>query len=85
MIGIIFFVVGLILYIVGVRLNLSNLASQTASGKSGSQVSISATSTGKILQYVAMGCWLIAILYGFGILGGSSEPSGQVAGRRRRR
>lgn len=85
MIGIMFFVVGLILYFVGVKLNFSNLAGQTASGKNGSQVSISPTSPGKIVQYIAFGCWIIALLYGFGILGGSSQVAGQVAGRRKYR
>jgi hypothetical protein len=83
MIGFMFFVVGVILVIIGVRMNFSNLDTQLKSGKSLSQAT-SGTSAGGIIQYVGYACFLIAILYGFGILGGSAQPQPMVAGRRRR-
>ena len=83
MIGIIFFVIGLVLFIIGIRLGLTSMVAQTASGKDGSQVTI--PTSAKIFHFGAYACWLIAILYGFGILGGSPQPQPMVAGRRRRR
>jgi hypothetical protein len=90
MIGVIFFVVGLILFGVSIYLNGKDLVNQMKgqSGKDLSKMTITnnPTSAGNIVKYVSWVCFLIALLYGFGVLGGSSQPAaGQVAGRRRRR
>lgn len=88
MTGIMFFMLGLVLLGVSIYLNGKDLLGQLKgqSGKNLSNVTITnnPTSAGNIVKYAAWACFLIAILYGFGILGGSPQPQPMVAGRRRR-